>query len=150
MPYLTFADASGLADLLRQNGVTEGLVLPDDTAFFHDAADFQTTTRFDSILGALDTLELQGIVVNQAHSWLKQWVETLREFAIDPESGQNWLPSAERSSLSKRLSDLWAWAQSDPATFGAVTGIASKLALPYQSEGYFNLYWGQQANPALM
>ena len=150
MPFLTYEDGDRIYDLLTLNGVTDigADELPDDTAEFHNAADFMTKGRFEGILNALDGLDTSGWIESQTLVWLREWVNTLMEFTPDPEEGENWLSSEDRSRLINALAEQWQIAQGDNRLYGGVTGIASKLALPYQSAGYWALYFGaQQPNP---
>ena len=146
MPFLTTEDAGSLWTLLQQAGDTAGATMPDEQTY-EDAAEFMTKARFEQIENALNQVETTGVPA-EAMKWLKQWVIALKDWAVDPELGELWMSSEKRAALTHRLGNLWQQAASATRWGGAVMGIASKMALPYQASGYDKLYFGDtKPNP---
>ena len=141
LPWLTSEDAGQIADVLRMHQITD-LQMPDDTTYLN-AAEFMTKARYKAILAAIEGVEVEGgWVAQQTIPWLKGWVQKIIDVLPDPEAGQLWMSSADRAALTNSLANMWQQAQGNPELAGVV-GLASKLMMPYQTEGQWNIYFGQ-------
>jgi hypothetical protein len=141
LPWLTSEDAGQIADVLRRHNVTD-FQMPDDTTYLN-AAEFMTKARYQAILAAIEGVEVAGgWAAQQTIPWLKGWVQKIIDVLPDPEAGELWMSSVDRAALTNSLANMWSQAKDDPKLAGVV-GLASKLMMPYQTEGQWNIYFGQ-------